>query len=181
LPDNHKTPLLNIIDVTVETAGDDPTGPVISGKLCIRAPAVTALVTEEEVFDDGRLRPVVQIHDQEWRPENSWDEDEDMPSPGVRLSFVVTVVAGKCIDFLDFMRHKLFGPSRWTIYGIILRKLGNSQEQFVRVGQFEKSFHRSDGQSTESPELALFGLDITDEYGNVSVKDESVFQTFEII
>jgi hypothetical protein len=33
----------------------------------------------------------------------------------------------------------------------------------------------------ESLELALIGLDITDEYGNVSVKDESVFQTFEII
>jgi hypothetical protein len=87
-----------------------------------------------QVLYNGSLDLVVQIHGQEWRSANSWDEDEDMPSPELKFSFVVTVVVGSCIDFLDHVRHKFFGPTHWTIYGIMLRKVGSSQELFVRVG-----------------------------------------------
>jgi hypothetical protein len=101
---------------------------------------VTALIMEKVGKDDRSFRLVFQIHNPKWQSAHTWNEDEDMPSPGVRIFFVVAVVEGTCIDFLAPRLHKLFGPSHWTIYGIILWKLGNPQEKFVYVGQFEVCF-----------------------------------------
>ncbi len=171
--DKHESILVEIIDSMVET-GLDSTGAVSSGILIIRAPAQISIPINDEIS-----RPYFEFHNPRIRISVSWDE-VDSVSYDVEHSLVVTTVDATCVDFLRRERHILYGNTRWYIHGIVLRSSGEAK-QFLRVGAFSLCFSRTRGQSTQSPELALFGLQIVDEYGMVTVRDASVLQTFGVV
>lgn len=172
-PDSHESVLIEIVDSMVET-GLNPTGAVSGGKLIIRAPARISVPIHDEISQPHFLlcnpRVLISV---------SWDE-VDSVSCDVEHCLVVTTVDARCVDFLRRERHKLYGNSTWYIHGIVLISSGEA-EQFLRVGAFSLFFDRTRGQSTQSPELALFGLQIVDEYGTVAVRDASVLRRFEVV
>jgi Heterokaryon incompatibility protein (HET) len=173
ITDRHESVLVDVLHCKVET-GLDPTGVVHGGQLTIRAPA--RMFTS---INDGIMIRDFAFYDTKIHTKVCWD-DIDTVLWDKEHSLVVTKVNATCIDFLHKGTHELNGPSDWLICGIVLTSSGEASKS-IRVGSFDVSFHRIHKQSTQSPQLEYFGLQIVDEYEKVTVKDSSLLRTYEII